>query len=84
VSPVNFKHNQQRNNIVDSGVGPPDVKVVNHLDNTTYILGKGISDHLRGRRCLVVTENSKVNKSGTSYVGMELWSASTLFTLLNA
>jgi len=84
VSPANFKHNQQRNSIVDSGVGPPDVKIVNHFDNTAYILGKGICDHLRGRECLVVIENSKVNKSGTSYVGLEFWSASMLFTLLNA
>lgn len=82
--PANFKHNHQRNNIADSGVGPPHVRVVNHLDNTIYILGKEICDHLRGRECLVVTENSKVNKSGTSCVGLEFWSASILFTLLNA
>lgn len=84
MSPANFKHNQQRNNIVDSGLGPPGVKVVNHLDNTKYVLGKLISDHVRDRECLVVTENSKVNKSDTSYVGIEFWSASMLFTLLNA
>jgi hypothetical protein len=84
VSSANFKHNQERNNIVDPGLDPPDVEVVNYLGNTICIPDKGICDHLRGRECLVVTENSKVNKSGTSYVGLEFWSASMLFTLLIA
>lgn len=48
---VNFKQVQQRSNTVESGVGPPDVRVINHLDTTIYRLGTGISDHLRGREC---------------------------------